>query len=95
METVLETAILLFFCFKQFDNSKELITPVENSDNRQNLKTIKRILCLPATREATDPSVPSVKVEVITLQVFRSPMWLAIHYGMSVLQMTTDIFPLQ
>jgi len=48
------------FCFKQFDNSKELITPVENSDNRQNLKKIKHRLCLPANREGTEPRVPSV-----------------------------------
>jgi hypothetical protein len=47
-----------------------------------------------ANMEATEPSVPSGEIEVITWNVLRSRHDLVDRYGVSVVQMTTDMFHL-
>ena len=47
-----------------------------------------------ANMEATEPSVPSGEIEVITWKVLRSLHDLVDRYGVSVVQMTTDMFHL-
>ena len=47
-----------------------------------------------ANMEATEPSVPSGEIEVITWNVLRSRHDLVDRYGVSVVQITTDMFHL-
>ena len=47
-----------------------------------------------ANKEATEPRVPFGKVEVITSNILRRHHDLVDRYGISVSQMTTDMFHL-
>jgi hypothetical protein len=57
---------------------------------------LRRYRCyrVAANIEATEPSVPSGEIEVITWKVLRSLHDLVDRYGVSVVQMITDMFHL-